>query len=429
MKRTSHASDLVANYDFLRSLVAASDQACTNGLNSCWQNGTNPSVLPRSVVLPYPPNPFWNTSQRYSVSPIVSNAFWNDPQFPPATTGQFDFAPADASPNGLGSIKSARVYVPGLCSTEQLFHTPQNNGIYDTISDSFWAAFQNQVSSIFSTFNWSFSRNYSYLTTILDDGLMFVGTANTPRGGFLLDNWFEGSGNVGATGGSALTVDLAANYTYQFNLDDGFLTVEATRNCPGGQPTDCLLVSQQTAFTDFKNALELTLPQTLEQTAQTAQVQVLPVACTSGTGTPGAVPGAVATLASRGAVALGASPGEASSVLITVASGVNWTCVNGFVAAILRAKRINVYEDRVELVWFDGREPTNFAYGLYAAAIDINNNPTAPIPGTTIVPPTNLDKLLCTRPLPHIGPGDLGVIGQNPAFETRTITTVSRVGN
>ena len=411
-----YGSDLVANYDFLESIYAADDAACTGGLGSCWLNGTNASVLPRSAVLPYPPNPYWNTALRYAVSPLPSSAFF-PASAPPATPGQFDPAPSDADPAGLGSVKSARIYVPGLCSTERMFHTSDWKGVFDAVEIGIWNAFgtNNQVNAA--------SVNYLYATTLLDDGLMFVGTANTPRGGFLLDFWLQGQ-HITANGQPGEPTNFAANYSFYFGLADGFVSITPQRNCSQGTETDCLLVEPQLFYDDFRSALEGDLPSKFEEDSQSAQTQVIPgVACANGS--VGAIPSAIANIARIAAQQYLGAGADATTIQTTVVGGINWTCVNGQVAVVLRAKRVNVYEDRLELVWFDGEEPTNFAYGLYAAMVWINHNPGAVIPGTGVVPPAGLDQLLCSRPRAHVGPGDPTSLGGNPPYLTRPITTVS----
>jgi hypothetical protein len=75
------------------------------------------------------------------------------------------------------------------------------------------------------------------------------------------------------------------------------------------------------------------------------------------------------TLSSSDVTALKAAAGakDASGALV------NWTCVpdsstaGGHCAYRVRAKRINVYPDEVELVWFDGAEPNNSTYALWVA--------------------------------------------------------------
>jgi hypothetical protein len=132
---------------------------------------------------------------------------------------------------------------------------------------------------------------------------------------------------------------------------------------------------------------------------------------------------AIAGLATAGANSMG---GDGATVANTIMSG-PWSCTGvsassgGFLTFVARAKRINVYGDAVELVWFDEPVPTDFMYAIYAVLVgaQVQGFPGVPRPSA-----------LCSRPLPAVGRNILlppGVI--EPSFTNRDIVTVANVGD
>src|SRR6185312_13808897 len=100
----------------------------------------------------------------------------------------------------------------------------------------------------------------------------------------------------------------------------------------------------------------------------------------------------------------------------------------GQLAYILRARRINVYSDAVELVWLDGVEPANPLFGLYALFNTWAGQANPTLQGQSIPKGLIQDLLgaLCNRPIPKVGPG-ANMYTKNlsgPRYETRQVVTV-----
>jgi hypothetical protein len=212
-----YAEDLVATNAYLASIAVAAETPA----QPFWANATSTAQMPSSVVLPYPPNQNWFLSQRYGLSPLETSDFWETatPAVPPdADNGE----PAawNPSPQHIGSVKSARIYDPGLCSQEIPFHNAAATGVFDMFD-------QNIVEYLAANGG---SLDYSFLTTDLDDGLSFIGTRNTPRGGFFWYAWFAEINAIVNGELGQQSIELAMNTTFDFGLDDGVLTISATEN-------------------------------------------------------------------------------------------------------------------------------------------------------------------------------------------------------
>jgi hypothetical protein len=85
----------------------------------------------------------------------------------------------------------------------------------------------------------------------------------------------------------------------------------------------------------------------------------------------------------------------------------DWACVpdnsetGGHCEFTIPAKRLNVYPDAVELVWFDGKEVKNPAYALYVLAhFSEKDDPTT---GKPIFDQDAVDAL-CSFSLPYVAP-------------------------
>jgi hypothetical protein len=367
-------ADLVDANNYFRSMGAA--QAVET-----WDQRANPSSLGGDVAMAYPPNAGWDLTARYEVYFLNPGFFW-----PIQSPG----LPA-SMPSGNGSVKSARIYKPGLCSVEVPFFStscgskPSPCGLFDQVSDTFYSTF----ASSGSIDKGSANRGYSRVTTLLDQG---ANATAGPYGGFYLYFWFT------ATGGDGYQdINFAANYEYDFTLDDGRIAVLPVKHD--------LLVEPQSAYSSFKDALENQLPQGLRSAIVTQQ-EVQLGACNSD-GTTTTAQNVLGLGAAVGGAKLGfTSTADQNSLQAAAKAPDNWTCINGNAFFILRAKRINVYPDAIELVWFDGANPSDPMYALYAAAVAKGGNSVSQ---------------LCARPRMNLGnPGGGLTVGQRP------IVTVAR---
>jgi hypothetical protein len=325
-----YVADLTATNTYLRDLGAAQPVVQ-------WDARTNASALGGSVVVPFAPAFSWPSGLRYDPGLLSPSYFW-----PNTTPG----APASA-PTGSGSIKSVRMYRPGLCGFEVPFTTARNDGLFDVVSDELFARFaaNDKVKEP--------RRVYSRVTTLLDDGIDVFG----PKGGFFLNFWFDGFFLV-------QSINFTANYEYQLTLDDGRLAVVPTRNE--------LLVQPQQAFGDFAGALDRELPQALRDVFVERQAigrDQLPMQCTDAEDATARARDFLGSLARDGAERLGyTDPADLDRVRAAVADPRNWFCDrDGFANFILRAKRLNVYANNLELVWFDEPDLDDPMYGAYAA--------------------------------------------------------------
>jgi len=331
------------------------------------------------LAVPYPPNTTWPLGKRYQVGPpVLPLYFW--PNIEPEAPG--------SDPEGTGSIKSVRIYKPGLCGVEVAFTQPDNQGLFDQVSDTLWQKFSSNGSLS------SPVRAYSRATTLLDEGVDIFG----PRGGFFLYFWFAAS-----AGGGFQSVNFAANYEYQFTLNDGRLVLDPTR--------DDLLVQPQSHFTDFRDALEKELPESIADNFRNRQQapppgpgDVAPL-CDAGNDRTATARSTFASGARNGGAMLGYSQGDQDALANAVSQPGNWICGSDNRARFtLRAKRINVYEDAVELVWFDKADVNDPMYALYVAAVRAGGN---------------LVSSLCARPRTLVG-------GTGLLVQRRPIVSVAR---
>jgi hypothetical protein len=335
------------------------------------------------IEIPFPPNPDWNTATRYEVDALLPLLFW---------PGTAPLDPADfPNPPGNGSFKSVRFYRPGICGTEISFTNSSAQGvnnaqIFDTISDQLFQKF----SSNSSLDGGSAVRAWSRVTTLLDDGLNISG----PKGGFFLYFWFTATAS-----GGAQDVNFAANYEYDFTLSDGRVAVTPVRND--------LLVQPLSASRDFANALEADLPQTLNQTFIQAQKKGFQPCGGDNGADPSASIALIGGLASAGGQKLGLNADDQTRLQNAISQSQNWSCdptPDGSTLAnfILRAKRINIYPDTLELVRFDDQNPDDPMFALFAAGVTTGDTTS-----------------LCSRPRTIL---DLTQM----RYVTRSITTVSR---
>jgi hypothetical protein len=367
-----YAADLEATNGTLRQ-VAAGDQFS-------WDAATNLSVLPLDVAMLYPPNPSFNTQNRYSIFAVPAY-FWQNA--PPAS-------PADA-PTGSGSIKSARIYHGGLCSSEQAYSSVNNDGMFDRLSDGLWTAFKDSIKQKAPAGTWvtGFERNFSRITASLGQGLVPTGS---PRGGFFLNLWFQAHLGVAIPPFGATPV-LTANYEYEFGLDDGRLMVTPSQNE--------LLVAPQNSYLSFKAALEQTLPQALRDVAISAQQAPIPLGFCNAPNDPSAGIAVLSGYAKEGAKKLGLSPADVTRVETAAKDASFYTCNGPNARFILKAKRFNPRADSIELVWFDKQDPDDPMFAFYAALIELGSNTGAP-----------LWKQLCGRDRISVGDGGSAVMAK-----------------
>lgn len=358
-------ADLADTTAYLRGIYAAGD-------GGAWDARTSVSSLGGDVILPYPPNPAWDLRRPYALpSPVTPELFWGGA--PPG-------APA-SDPTGNGSVKSVRFYRAGLCGFEQPFTTRANDGLFDTISDEFFLGF----SSNKEVQTGSAVRNYSRVTTLLDEGLSVDG----PRGGFFLYFWYDATASR-----FPVSIHFTANYEYELGLDDGRLAVEPRRND--------LLVKPQGSFRDLRDTLEITLPSELRRQFEERQRQVI-ADCNPGGGTQNAQL-VLSLAAASGGKRLGLSDSDQGRLVTAITQPSNWGCdVAERAYFILRAKRINIYPDAVELVWFDSINVDDPMYALYAAAVSQDSA-----------------QSLCSRPRTTVGNEG------GPRTAGRPIVTVAR---
>lgn len=382
--------DLSAVNTYLRSIAPDAWTPAT----PVFQDATTPAQMPQSVGLPYPPNNGWFLSQRYGISPLLTSDFWNvAPPAPPPEPGE----PATWNPNGIGSIKSVRLYDPGLCSTEVPFHVGDGSGLYDM--------FNTQIATS------GYSVDYSFLTTLLDDGL---NDGYGPRGGFYWYTWVADFRDVFPN------TQVGTNLEYEFALDNGVLTVNAIENQdPLIEPLVAhdQIIDFLECHTNCVNGTN-TVPQKFEGATLGLQMRTIAVPapqCINGD--PTIAIGLLSGIAQDGANAM---QGDGATVQKTLANASNWTCnSDNSLSFVARAKRINVYGNAIELIWFDEADPTDFMYGLYALLIG------AQVDGVAGVPPPSA---LCSRPLPSVGRNPLSIAPNPTTFVGRDITSVDYIG-
>ena len=365
------AADLAATNTQLRAIGAAAPVVM-------WDQLTSPANIGADLIVPWPPDKTWNTQIPYEISPVVTGYFWGV-QFLPAGP--------PLAPTGFGSVKSMRVYQVGLCGFSIPFTMPNKQGLFDQISDQLFQAFSGMVQSPI--------LGYSRVTALLDEGTELLGTS--PNGGFFLYFWYSGS----AGPGGVQTVQFTANYEYSFGLNnDGVVSVSASKND--------LLVEPQDHYSTFKDALSNQLPAQITSTF--AQQQTYPpsgsagIACDAASNDPTAVARTFfAIAAAGGGKKLGVSTSDQKRLSNAISNPIDWSCDQGIAHFHLRAKRINVYSDAIELVWFDNPNVDDPMVALYAASVYKES-----------------EAQLCSRPRAMVGAGPRFAPVQRP------IVTVSR---
>ena len=323
-----------------------------------------------------------------------------------------------ADPRGLSSIKAARVYQHGVCSIESPIVDILkriNGGILDSVFDP--------AGDLCSS-HFNGNVKYTNLTSYLSHA---EGAPSDLRGGFL----FASDVSIFDTTGFLSPCNINFNIAYQFGLFDGRFWVtgldtnffnENGQPFPGNNPEGNGAVCEAFGLGGVRSGIGKavlgTIPETIDGTADFLQMfppdpnDTMFDGCESD---PNKDPNPCAKFATdagtsasfqlkiRAGAALGGLLGpEADAVIATMqrtdGAGrlVNWRCVNRPVRVqssqsnticledrnrceyILRAKRLNVLPDVVELVWFDDAKefdaPAIPIYYLSLAA-----GPTSPL--------------------------------------------------
>jgi hypothetical protein len=473
-----YAEDLAKVTSYLRKMYAPAYGECYGdppnhpAYLGCWDLGTNASELPHAVVLPFPPNDNWDDRIPYDLGLLWRNYFWPN-NLPPApwassshTYNQFYPAPDTGAPTGSGSIKSVRVYVPGACSVEIPLQ-PLLQGIHDQIWETIKGFIRGTGGQGYVV------REYCYVTTFMDEGL--DGTPwiqwqsdaarhdtdiASPSGGFFVFCSFYSSDNVpiidlGSANQAILEVDakiaIAVNYEYKFVLNsEGHIDVTSRHNDSDVElpKTDYTPMVYDAFHTQIPKAIVDALntgtanQKGLIQTLSKSLLSTHPI---GGSADIFPIVGAIVNDAKRQADAWGLTSDTATPADKRMAAALadigNWVTLSkdgviqdpdcgGFIAYWLRPKRLNLYPDALELVWFDDVEFDNPVFALYLAATWWDSHPgwVIDVLGVQQPAPQGLSAALCGRPTPKVGPGAYppwqSLSGSGPAFTTRAIARV-----
>jgi hypothetical protein len=360
-------SELTATFDgALKSMLTDHDK---------WLTLTQmPGAIPKVLVLPR------GAATIDNKLPLTTKHFFG---------GQTPQAPGNA-PSGKGSIKAAIVYDHGQCS-----RNTSTKDLLRQVSDGVWAGFLEK----FNKGTWgnppqpicngeahAFRKHSRTLAWLREDDQQAL------RGGFFLSLHYF----IHIFSWLAADIDAFFLMKYRWKLDKGVLAVSADidpwYNVEG---YDASSVKDQ-----FTEALKNELPKRLgarsldQQTVDvfkpgslTGRVHCRPKdasPCRDATNWFAlAIMGGAQRLRSEGKVDLSNAEMTSLAIAANGADGngkANWRCVpddpdvvsddldKNHCEFVARAKRLNVYPDRLELVWFDGKETSNPAYALWVAA-------------------------------------------------------------
>jgi hypothetical protein len=344
-----------------------------------WNNNTSEVYLPGALALQRLP------SDGPTISAVVSkDDYW---------LGVSAAGPA-AAPSGNGSIKSLRVLDHGQCSASTAIG-PQ----LAEASSEFWTKLVKKTRDSCSSADahLEYSRAVTYLGH--DHGV----THSAP-GGFYWDARYY----INVHNALAGDMDWRFFVRYEFSLDSfGLLNVVAGDthvSTSGYQDTEdlALLIGALTgsvvgipssdsipaAFASKAAALQIKkLPLPVNESCSTADDPT--ISGSTGTGPSGALVSECAETAKTLGVlahdtalqmAMSEAEGKQLGEAILASDGVHlrhWSCGPdlqstagdgaSYCRFILGAKRVNVYPDEVELVWFDGKEPNNATYAVWVA--------------------------------------------------------------
>jgi hypothetical protein len=337
----------------------------------------NPGILPNAAVLAFPAG----DSSAPQTMPLAASMFWG-------AGGAVSFAGGGLTANACYPAATSRawvsgtdiaavaVYQHGLCAqTEPL------SALLAPVASNLYASFAGSVNN--PTKDYLEVESFVARPGFLEPSSAQFST-NDPtdvRGGFDLNFDFHGDH---ASAGN----EVGADYHYYFGLRNGVLDVDTF-------VSHALFDSgvYGWAFADrIRTGLEQTLPQTFYATAQAKQAQeipgvnngcqvaddcTLPASLLSGAITVDALqkngfPAATPTDVLHMQCAMG-NTSACQLVGLPDQFANRWTCAPGASTAptchyVVPIARINVFEDEIEAVFYDGPEIDNGAYGLQVAS-------------------------------------------------------------
>jgi hypothetical protein len=363
--------------------------------DSGWRVQVNSEFLPHVLTLNYPNADGFTPQQEIHLFPTATT-FWPGPApLTPRGPG--------ALPRGSGSIKAVRVVNHGLCSTE-LPMQPILDQVSDKLWDEFKAKIQNASNCLDQERFWSHATSFLHQTTDFEPAQF---------GGFLLNFFYHTIDKH--TGIKDDNVRL--NVHYWFRLRDGRLTLESTYNdsdVNGGSADEIAAGVVPALLTDpgdeiFKQAdssqqyhgLDLTPDQSENPYPCTLRGPDRKDSTLRSDDTPSACQGLIDLVVNDakfegGKLTPPLSTDETDTMTrtalhSTVVGGEpifdNVRCAPfgggdgaGRCEYIVRAKRLNVYPDAVEVVFLDGdREIGNPTYPVWLSlnkvAPLVNGNP------------------------------------------------------
>jgi hypothetical protein len=332
-------------------------------LPNLWSDLTAPEFRPDSVSLPV--NVYTENNKRQ----LYAEDFY-------ATAPSF--------------IEAVRVYNHGACSTEVL--TTGQDGLLDKVGESLWRKFAEQslLDGDEECRTWVHPyRLFSSSMNYLDHR---AGEQTDLRGGFFLHFQY------GAVIDVFFADNLKFNYTarYEYTLSRGILALGSYHfdGFASGFDVEEYADDLAGAFGDCKKANCTDIPKGFYQAAKEGQTQYIlgqtalsqcapdnydPCENITGYVDFGIESGAN-TLEALGVESFSDDDRDALKAAMARRDKAglplkDWTCIPtepngdlGYCAFTIPAKRLNVYPDSVELVWFDGKEVDNPAYALYVAA-------------------------------------------------------------
>jgi hypothetical protein len=318
------------------------------------------------------------------------------------------------------SIQAVRVYNHGACSKEVLTTGP--DGLLDKVGESLWRKFAEQslLDDDKECRTWVHPyRVFSSSMNYLDHR---AGEQTDLRGGFFLHFQY------GAVIDVFFADNLTFNYTtrYEYTLSQGILALgsyhydgfasgfdaEEYADDLAGAFGDCTKTNctdipkgfyqaakeEQTRYILGQTALSLCAPDVYDPCGDVVSYALL------------GVDSGASTLETLGMEFF--SDDDRDAMKAAMARHISddpslplkdWTCIPtepngdlGHCAFTLPAKRLNVYPDSVELVWFDGKEVNNPAYALYVAAH--RSTGTNPSNGAPIFDQAKVDELCAYTP-------------------------------
>ena len=309
-------------------------------------------------MMPYGPQfgGGYNPNNPLILDPIRRQDFWLE-------------APASgpgAAPAGDGSVKALAIFPRGMCSTEQPLRT-----IADTIAIRFVDTF---IGGVCGGGDLIPDMQYAYVTSYLSHRPQAVSDLN---GGFFLASHVRIHDNGISPPFSLDDCNVSFNYNYRLTLDHGILAIEPHRNSFSNDDEPlCTGFLGRKGFADrLANSLALDFPDIFHR--QSLEQQSVPLTGPSGSPLscdpdPAASDPCFAAAAATGVAIINGGhvlgfADDRARRLVDIANAsdpdtgqphANYRCVrqpdqSGQCRYVLRAKRINVLPNAVELVWFE----------------------------------------------------------------------------